>query len=141
MSIKDIMLIVHFIGLAMGVGTSIAFIFIGMAASKMEPQDAMKFQGNAFILSRMGHIGITLLVLSGGYMVSEYWDQMGEMPALMAKLTLVLVLIVLIIVVTRTAKKAKATGDPALVRRLKTLGPISMLVGLTIIVLAVASFH
>lgn len=135
------MLVLHFIGLAMGIGTSIAFIFLGVAASKMEPEEAVKFQGNTFILSRMGHIGITLLILTGGYLMTPFWSGLADRPALVAKLAMVVVLVAMIIFISVTAKKAKATGDPKLVRRLKSMGPIALLVSLSIVVLATMTFH
>ena len=91
------MLIVHFIGLAMGLGTGIGFIFLGAAASKMEMPERKKFMLNAFALSNMGKTGLVLLILSGGYLITNYWKSLTAMPLLMAKLSLVLVLIILII--------------------------------------------
>ena len=47
---RNLMLIVHFIGLAMGVGTGIANFFLGRAASKMDKSEALKFIFNTFVL-------------------------------------------------------------------------------------------
>ena len=68
---RDIMLIIHFIGLAMGLGTSLAFMFLGIASSKMEKKDAEQFTLKTLVLSRMGHIGLTPQTASqlGGYKV------------------------------------------------------------------------
>ena len=40
---REVMLIVHFIGLAMGLGTSFGFVFLGIAASKLQKEDTKKF--------------------------------------------------------------------------------------------------
>ena len=77
---RDIMLIVHFIGLAMGLGTSIAFMIFGIASSKMEKEEGQKFIVNAFTLSKMGNIGIVLLIISGGYLITPYWPILTSMP-------------------------------------------------------------
>ncbi|MCB0639038.1 MAG: hypothetical protein KDC54_20555, partial [Lewinella sp.] len=62
---REAALIIHFIGLAMGLGTSFAFMFLGIASSKMEKNDGINFMLKAMSISRMGHIGLTLLILSG----------------------------------------------------------------------------
>lgn len=36
---REAMLIVHFLGLAMGLGTSFAFMFLGMVSDKMEKEE------------------------------------------------------------------------------------------------------
>jgi hypothetical protein len=72
---RDVMLIVHFIGLTMSLGTGFANLFLGMAATKLEPAERGKFMSNALILMRMGHtglgfgmlnlfVGITIVVLA-----------------------------------------------------------------------------
>jgi uncharacterized protein with PQ loop repeat len=63
---KYFMMITHFIGLVMGLGTSFAFMFLRNVSSKMEEKEAQKFSLNIFALSKMGYIGLTLLIISGG---------------------------------------------------------------------------
>ena len=106
----EIMLVLHFIGLAMGVGTSFAFMFLGIASSKMEKEEALKFTLNSFALSRMGHIGLTLLILSGIYLILPHLDNLGNNPMLIIKLVLVLVLATLIGLISARARKAQQ-GD------------------------------
>jgi uncharacterized membrane protein len=135
------MLMVHFIGLAMGVGTGIANLFLGMVASKMEKPEALKFMLNTSVLGKMGMIGITLLILSGGYLITPFWPNLAHMPTLIAKLSMVLVLIVLLGMISITAKGLQGADPGKSVKRLKVLGPLALLTGLTIIVLAVITFH
>ena len=138
---RDAMLIVHFIGLAMGLGTSFAFMFLGMASAKMEESERLKFTLNTFVLSRMGQIGLTLLVISGLYLMPPYWQSLTNVPLLTAKLVLVLVLGALVGINSATAKKAKA-GDAAVhLKKMATLGRFSMLTALAIVILAVLVFH
>jgi uncharacterized membrane protein len=138
---RDAMLIVHFIGLAMGLGTSFAMMFIGMASTKMEKAEALKFQLNAFALSRMGHIGLVLLIISGGYLMTPFWKSLSSTPLLIAKLVLVLVLAALIGIVSAKAKRAKR-GEPEMhMKTIKLLGNLAMLTAVAIVVLAVMVFH
>ncbi len=77
---REAMLIVHFIGLAMGIGTSFAFLFLGIASSKMEQNEGQKFTLNTFALAKMGHVGLALLIISGGYLMTPYWESLANTP-------------------------------------------------------------
>jgi hypothetical protein len=132
---------VHFIGLAMGVGTGMANLFLGRVSSKMEKKEALKFILNTHVLGKMGMIGLTLLILSGGYLITPFWSHLSEMPTLIAKLSLVLVLIVLLGLISVNSMKARK-GDPEkYLNRIKILGPLTLLTSLAIIALAVITFH
>jgi len=137
---RNVMLIVHFLGLAMGVGTSFAFMFLGIAASKMEKTESQKFRLNVMTLSKMGHIGLALLILSGGYLMTPYWSLLSITPLLIAKLSLVLVLTIIIVVISIKAKEAKKGDFETSMKKIEPLGKISLLISLTIVVLAVLIF-
>ncbi len=138
---RNIMLIVHFIGLAMGVGTGLANLFLGMAAKKMEKLEAQKFALKTLILGKMGLIGIILLVISGGYLITPFWKNLANMPTLIAKLAMVLVLITFLIIIKYNSAKAQKGEHEKYLKRLTTIGPVTLLISLVIIILAVFSFH
>ena len=138
---RDTMLIVHFIGLAMGLGTSFGFMFLGMASAKMEEPERLKFTLNTFALSRMGQIGLTLLVISGLYLMTPYWRSLANSPMLIAKLVLVLVLGALVGINSAKAKKAQAGDAATHLKKMVPLGRLSLLTALAIVVLAVLIFH
>lgn len=137
---REVMLALHFIGLAMGLGTSFAFMFLGMISSKMEKEAAEKFMVNALGLARMGHIGLLLLLISGGYLMTPYWSLLPSKPFLIAKLILFLVLGALIGIISAKARKA-ANGDLSQLIKIRPLGMLSMITGLTIVGLAVYVFR
>jgi len=138
---RDVMLIVHFLGLAMGIGTSFAFMFLGIASAKMEAAEAQKFRLNSFALSKMGHIGLTLLIISGGYLMTPYWRGLSSNPMLIAKLVLVLLLAAMVGIVSAHARKAKQGQADIYLKKIEGLGRITLLIGLAIVILAVAVFH
>jgi uncharacterized membrane protein len=138
---RDAMLIIHFIGLAMGLGTSFGFMFLGIASAKMPADEAQKFNVNSFALSNMGHVGLLLLIVSGGYLMTPYWGSLSENPLLIAKLTLVVVLGTLIGIISANARKAKAGDADKYLKKIRPLGMISLLTALTIVILAVNVFH
>lgn len=138
---KEALLFVHFIGLAMGLGTSLAFMFLGIAGSKMEGSERLKFMLNALALGKMGHVGLTLLVVSGLLLMMPYWESLTATPLLMAKLVLVLILGALIGIISSTAKKAKK-GDPGVhLKKIATFGRLALLTSLLIVALAVIVFQ
>src|SRR5690554_7083077 len=77
---RDIMLILHFIGLAMGLGTAFAHAFLGFSASKLSKDDAIKLKSNTQILGKMGNIGLVLLLVSGVYLILPYWYSLLLLP-------------------------------------------------------------
>ena len=138
---REILLIIHFIGLAMGIGTSFGFMFLGKAAAKLPKEEGLKFVLNSFALSKMGHTGLVLLVLSGLMLMMPYWGTLLTTPLLMLKLSFVLVLGALVGIISANAKKAQK-GDPLkYLPKVRKLGPISLLVSITIVILAVLVFH
>lgn len=138
---RDLLLILHFLGLAMGLGTSFAFMFLGMASTKMSEEEAKKFRMQTMSLSRMGHIGLALLLLSGFGLIGQYLDNIADMPLFIAKLVLAALLILIISLMTMEAKKAMATGDDVHFNKIANMGKISLLTALGTMILAVLSFH
>jgi uncharacterized membrane protein len=138
---REFMLIFHLLGLTMGVGTSIAFMFLGIAGARLEGQERMKFTLNTLALSRMGHIGLTVLVITGLYLMTPYWKTLADRPLLIAKLTLVLVLLVTISIIGVYSRKARKGEPESNLKKIALLGRISLLCGLAIITLAVLVFR
>jgi len=135
---RTLMLIIHFIGLAMALGAGFANLFLGTVVSKLEPAERGSFMSKIMILGRMGQIGLGLLLLSGFYLITPYWKVLGEMPFLIAKLSLVVILLISVSWVLFTLKKAK--GNPVLLAKIKPLGMLNFFIGITIVILAVLAF-
>ena len=135
------MLIVHFLGLAMGLGTSFAFMFLGIAGSKLGKEEGKKFAVNTFALGTMGHIGLGMLIFSGLYLMTPFWGALASMPLLMAKLALVLTLTVMVSILAVYSNRAKKGDTEAQLKKIAGLGRVSLLTGIAIVVLAVLIFR
>ena len=136
------MLIIHFLGLAMGVGVSFANLFLGIKASKLEPQERGKLMsGVNQPLLMMGKTGLTLLLISGFYLATPYWSNLNEMPYFIIKLCLVAALIFVVVMITIISTKAKKENNPALLAKLKPWGMVGLIIGVLIITMAVNTFH
>jgi uncharacterized membrane protein len=134
------MLIVHFLGLAMGVGTSFGFMFLGIAGSKMEKEEGKKFALNSFAMTTMGHIGLVMLIVSGLYLITPFWGSLASMPLLIAKLALVLTLTMAVSFATVYSKRAKKGDTESNLKKVAALGRVTLLSGIAIVVLAVLIF-
>jgi len=138
---RDFMLVLHFIGLAMALGAGFSNLFLGFATSKLEPAERGKFMAKAMILARMGQTGLGLLLLSGFGLITPYWKVLSEMPMLIAKLCCVGILVILVATISTLASRAQKQGNPAMLMKLRPYGMLNFFLGITIVILAVLSFH
>jgi uncharacterized membrane protein len=134
----------HFMGLALGVGASFAALTLRRAAADLEPAERSKFMLRALALSKNGSYGLLVLLLSGLAMFLMRGPRAvmaAGGPALHAKLTLVVILCGLVGYSQALGKRVReASGGPQLAKlnsvRLAILG-----VSLAIIVAAVIAFQ
>jgi uncharacterized membrane protein len=145
---KDLLLVVHFVGLALGLGTGFAMMRLGASARELDPAERGKFMGRVLVLSKNASWGLVLLVVSG---VTLFFTG-GGMTLLRTagwpfhtKLTLVVVLIVLFGMMQMTiAKLRKAAPGPeaqAIAAKLPKIGAATTSTSLLIVTMAVLSFH
>jgi uncharacterized membrane protein len=140
----DFLLITHFIGLALGVGTSFANLRLGIATRDMEPAARAQFFLRAFALSKNASIGLLLLIVSGIGMLlvrGVHPTFVAGGTAFHAKLGLVVLLMGLFGRIQVLIKRARlAQGGPAMAE-IPKIGQLMLLVGVGIVILAVLSFH
>ena len=139
----DLWLILHFIGVALGVGTGFAMLTLGLATRDMSPADRGAFMRRASMVGVNGSIGLLLLIVSGvGLLltrgVAEVMAWGGAMFHI--KLTLVVVLIGVFGYMQVLVRKFKS-GDAAAAARLPVVSKIMLLLSLAIVVFAVLAFH
>ena len=138
---REFLMIVHLIGIALGIGVSFAHMFLGISRSKMSREEAGKDAFRSLSLGIMGDLGITFLIVSGLFLMEPYWSGLFDMPLLMIKLGLVIVLVVLLVILKLNARKAiRNNGGPALLVIAK-IGQLTLPLGLAIMVLAVLIFR
>jgi uncharacterized membrane protein SirB2 len=140
----DALLITHFIGLALAVGTGFANMRLALATSDMAPEVRTQFFLRVFALSKNGSIGFALLIASGLGML--FVRGFGPMFALgggtfHAKLALVVIMIGLMGFMHAQMKRAReAQGGPAMAL-IPKIGRAMLITGVAIVILAVLSFH
>jgi uncharacterized membrane protein len=140
----DLLLILHFIGLALGVGAGLATFSLGLATKDMDPAERGKFMMRASILRKNGSYGLLLLVASGlGFVLERGWGSIAFRGGgfFHAKLTLVVIMLGLLGYSQVLAKKLREQGGGANMGKLMLLGRVMLATGLAIVVLAVLAFH
>lgn len=133
----------HFIGLALGVGSSFALTALGSSAQELAPEERAKFLLRAAVVRKGSAYGLALLLLSGiGILVlrgpAEVMRYGGGFFHL--KLTLVVILFGVFGYSQSVAKKVRQAGGGPLMPKLATLGRITLLLGVAIVASAVAAF-
>jgi uncharacterized membrane protein len=140
----DLLLILHFIGLALGVGTSFANLALGLASKDMEPAERVKFFLRASALGKNGSIGLVLLLVTGiGMMVMRGTAATFALggPWFHTKLTRVLILSGLLGYIQVLLKRAKAEQGGPVMAKIPKVGSLMLVTGLLIVVCAVEAFH
>ena len=139
----DLWLILHFIGLALGVGAGLAMFRLRGAVADMPPAERGAFMMRASVLSKNSSIGLLLLIVSGiGLLMSHGVTavMVAGGPMFHTKLTLVAILIGLFGYSQVLMKKARS-GDAAAATRLPMISTLLMLLSVSIIITAVLAFH
>jgi uncharacterized membrane protein len=134
----------HFLGLALGVGAGLAMFSIGLANKDMAPAELGKFMQRVAVLRKNGSYGLLLLIASGlGFILERGWDAIAFRGGGLfhAKLTLVVVMAGLLGYSQVLVKKAREQGGGPAMARLMLVSRAMLASGLTIIVLAVLAFH
>jgi len=141
----DLLLMIHFIGLAMGVGTSFAMMTLGRVAQSLEPAERATFFGRVGGLAKNGSIGLALLIASGiGMLFDRGVSVMFKIGggAFHAKLALVVILSGCLGYSQVLRKRMREGKDPArAAATLPKLGQFMLLLGVSIVISAVAAFH
>jgi uncharacterized membrane protein len=139
---RDIMLIIHFIGLTLGIGAGVAGVFMSLITTKLPKEDAIKVNQTNLSLIFLAKTGLVILIVSGFALMTPYWSVFKSLaPWFHLKLTLVFILLINMVFMVIFANKAKKQEGLAYLPKVKWLGRFSVLLGFMIIISAVKTFH
>ncbi len=138
-------LFLHFLGLALGVGTSFAMLTLGAAARDLAPEERTKFMLRVGGLRKNGSYGLALLILSGLAMLilrgpAAVFAWGGG--AFHLKLTLVVILCGFFGYTQSLTKKIREAGGgaPTLMAKLPKVSLIMLGLSIATVAAAVAAF-
>ena len=142
----DLWLILHFLGVALGVGTGFAMLTLGLSTADMPPADRGAFMRRASVIGLNGSIGLALLLISGVALVLNYGVEAVRIwgPTFHIKLTLVVILIGVFGYMQVLLRKTRST-DPAVAgaaaARMGIVSKVMLLLSVSIVIFAVLTFH
>lgn len=130
---RVIMLILHFIGLAMGLRVSFTHAFLGPTLSRVNQHDDRKFRVRLKGLCQMVCICPLLLLMSGIYLILPYWPTILSSPMLIYRSILFVVLIILIVRINWLSAKIFKKETSKNLKTIELIGKFAMLVGLGVL--------
>ncbi|MCP4380970.1 MAG: hypothetical protein GY798_06055 [Hyphomicrobiales bacterium] len=141
MWLNDVLLMLHFLGLAMGLAGGFGNLVMSRLIAQAKPSDAMVLARFPSAIVRVSDIGLVLLWVTGVILIFSRFDGLGNMPlAFWIKIVAVVALTGLVGFMHTLMAKAKR-GDAGARARLPKVGPFAMLSALLAIVFAVLAFH
>jgi len=138
--VRDLFLILHFVGLGVGVGASVTMFIIAIATRNLPPAERGRIMGAIGVLRHVGPIGLLILIVSGILLTLPGWPALQSNGLFLAKLLLVLVLVGWVGYGHMRVASARRRGVPPSPPPLALL-PLPLVVVLAVIVLAVLVFH
>jgi len=139
-----VLLMLHFVGLAIGVGASFALFTLRRASASLPEAERVSFMLRALSVSKNGSYGLLLLLVSGLAMFFMRGPStvmaMGG-PALHAKLTLVVILCGVVGYSQALGKRARTAGGGPALGKLPAVGNAILALGVAIVIAAVLAFQ
>jgi uncharacterized membrane protein len=135
------LLFLHFVGLAMGVGTGFAILRIGFANRHLPPPEKGQLFQKISALRLNGYTGFTVLIVTGVAMLGMRPGMFAAAgPLFRVKLALVVLMLLNMGVMHVVMFKAKRAGGPppAILPR---LGNLNFAMGIITVLVAVLVFH
>ncbi|HYQ44542.1 MAG TPA: hypothetical protein VER11_21310 [Polyangiaceae bacterium] len=139
-----VLLMLHFVGLAVGVGASFASFTLRKASAALPDAERTSFMLRALSVSKNGSYGLLLLLLSGlgmFFMRGPGAIMAAGGPAFHAKLTLVVVLCGAVGYSQALGKRAREAGGGPTLRKLSTVSTAILFLGVAIVIAAVIAFQ
>jgi uncharacterized membrane protein len=137
---NQIVLILHFLGLAMGLSVPLGNIALLGVLAKARPEEKAVLARFPPAISRIGRLGLVLLWATGITMVYTRWNGFAGMPwQFHVKLTAVVLLTIAVGYITRLEGQAQR-GDMAAAARIQKVAPVPSLCALIAVIFAVLTF-
>lgn len=139
-----VLLMLHFLGLAIGVGASFASFTLRRASANLPEAERTGFMLRALSVAKNGSYGLLLLLVSGlamFFMRGPGAVMAAGGPALHAKLTLVVILCGVVGYSQALGKRAREAGGGAALRKLPAVSNAILLLGIAIVISAVIAFQ
>ncbi|QMU58253.1 MAG: hypothetical protein GKR98_08640 [Boseongicola sp.] len=139
-TVTDLIMALHFIGLAMGGVATFGLPVIGAMIDKAPPEHRPSIGAIVLPIKNIVKAGMAMLIVTGIILVFTSGVTDAAPGTFWLKLLLVAALVASIVVADKTGPKAM-TGDAAAKEKIKKLGILNKALLVLIVLLAVISFH
>jgi hypothetical protein len=139
-----VLLITHFLGLAIGIGAGFAQFTLGLATRDLPPPERGAFMQRAAALGKNGSIGLLLLLVSGiGMATMRGWPATMQWGggAFHAKLTLVALMIGVFGYMQVLARRIRREGGGPAMALLPKVSRVMLALGISVVIAAVIAFQ
>lgn len=143
----DFILILHFLGLAMGAGTSFYMMGLSLHARRLKDPVAAKktMLGAGAAISGVGLFGLLLLLITGYFLLMQPGFEIKSLNwAFWMKMAMVVAIVIYTVTMKILAIKAKRSeGEASLMamKKMKRFAPIGPFLAFLVISFAVLAFH
>ncbi|HEX6792149.1 MAG TPA: hypothetical protein VF247_12630 [Candidatus Krumholzibacteria bacterium] len=138
---NKILLILHFLGLAMGLSVGFANMTMAALINKAAPPEKPILGRFPLAMVRVGNIGLTILIVTGLTMVFTRYRGFATLPATFhVKLTAVGLLAIVVGYINYLRMKI-LKGDTAALARVQVAGKMASLLALIAVIFAVLTFN
>jgi hypothetical protein len=141
MTMKDIMLIFHELGLVLILGSAFIFLIMKSNLRYMQSLDVDRFYKISNKFRVMTYIGFGIMILSGGYLMTPYWSAFGSFPMIHIKMTIVIIWLLSMAVLGMSSKNLKHNFPIKYYSRLVLMYSLSLIFGIFTVIIATFSFH
>lgn len=139
-----VLLMLHFVGLALGVGASFALFTLRRASADLSAAERTSFMLRALTVAKNGSYGLLLLLVSGlgmFFMRGPGAVMAAGGPAFHAKLTLVVILCGAVGYSQALGKRARQAGGGPALAKLPAVSSAILGLGVAIVIAAVIAFQ
>jgi len=141
--VYELLLILHFLGLALGVGAGFAGLTLRRSVKGLPPAELGPLMQRFSVVGKNGSYGLLLLIVSGialslyrGFRETLAWGG----PAFHAKLTLVILMCGVFGYLQVLQKKARTGGGAAVLTRIPKVATLMLILGVSVVIAAVLAF-
>ena len=140
MSLDQVLVTLHFLGLAMGLSTGFANMVMAGVINKAAPQEKAVLGRFPPAMAKVGVIGLALLWVTGISIVMTRYGSFAILPrSFVIKLTAVVLLTIAVAYIHVLMPRAQK-GDAAALARIQTIGKLTGPLSIIAIIFAVITF-
>lgn len=140
MNLDQVLVALHFLGLAMGLSTGFANMVMAGLINRAAPQDKAVLGRFPPAMARIGVIGLTLLWVTGISIVMTRYGSFAILPRSFVIKLAAVVLLTLAVAYIHVLMPRAQKGDAAAMARMQTIGKMTGPLAIIAIIFAVITF-